>query len=189
MVSINGISLKSVRTFEGAEGTGFSANIFIDGKKIGSVLDDAWGGSYVYNYDSKEGEDLLYSRLKEWYDKHPEDDFKFVSKLTAEEYRQKKDNGEIPKETWEEQVEYSDIFFSRLIDIIEYKKCYKKAVKKGFRGYAVYTYPYISGPKLFDKAYFIANKDQADVTLAEIQKEHVAFDMEYCFMDEKEFVM
>lgn len=189
MASVNGVSLKAIKTFEGAEGMGFTANIYIDGKKVGFVRDDAWGGSYDYDFSNDDGEKLLTARAKEWYDRYPEDDFMFVMKLTAEEYRKKKDAGEIPVESWEEQLEYNDCFLSKIIDLVQAEKAYKGAVKKGFKGYVVFTHPHISGPIPLEKGYFIYAREQADELLTDIRKAHLAYNMDYCFMDPKDFVM
>lgn len=42
------LAVKNVKSFEGNEGIGFSATLYIDGKRAGYVKDDAWGGSYDY---------------------------------------------------------------------------------------------------------------------------------------------
>jgi len=44
------IELKNVRTFEGVDGTGFNADIYINNIKCLHVHDDAWGSEYTY-YD------------------------------------------------------------------------------------------------------------------------------------------
>lgn len=51
------ITLKSVKTFNGLEGQGFSATMYVDGKVCCDVIDDANGGCYNYQvaYDRKAG--------------------------------------------------------------------------------------------------------------------------------------
>lgn len=51
------ITLKNVKTFNGMEGQGFSATMYVDGKVCCDVIDDANGGCYHYNvaYDRKAG--------------------------------------------------------------------------------------------------------------------------------------
>lgn len=47
---------KITRTFQGMEGGGFNASLFRDGKKVCTVIDDASGGCYMYEWvDAKGG--------------------------------------------------------------------------------------------------------------------------------------
>ena len=41
-------SVKGVKTFRGMEGTGWECSLYKDGKKIGTVLDDAHGGPLMF---------------------------------------------------------------------------------------------------------------------------------------------
>ena len=50
--------VKNVKSFEGMEGYGFNCSLYKDGKRIGTVLDDANGGSYYYMLDKGEEEAL-----------------------------------------------------------------------------------------------------------------------------------
>src|SRR6185295_17062882 len=42
------LSVKNVKTFRGQEGIGFTADLYLDGKKIAFVRDNAQGGGYDY---------------------------------------------------------------------------------------------------------------------------------------------
>jgi hypothetical protein len=42
------ITLKGIKSFNGMEGKGFSATLYIDGRKAGEVFDDARGGEFCY---------------------------------------------------------------------------------------------------------------------------------------------
>lgn len=44
MTTLANYSLKSIKSFRGMEGHGYSANLVLDGKKVAEVLDDASGG-------------------------------------------------------------------------------------------------------------------------------------------------
>ena len=54
MASIYGVELKSVKTWQGEEGLGLQANVYIDKKKVGMVTDDAWGGPLRFDFDTSE---------------------------------------------------------------------------------------------------------------------------------------
>lgn len=43
------LSVKNVKTFQGQEGIGFTADLYLDGKKIALVRDVAQGGGYDYD--------------------------------------------------------------------------------------------------------------------------------------------
>jgi hypothetical protein len=43
------ITLRNVKTFNGNEGQGFSASMYVDGQPCCSVIDDANGGCYSYH--------------------------------------------------------------------------------------------------------------------------------------------
>ncbi len=42
-------TVKNVKTFRGNEGTGFDATLYVDGKRVGYVVDSAYGGSYEFH--------------------------------------------------------------------------------------------------------------------------------------------
>lgn len=44
MASIKNVQLKGIKVGFGHDGGGFNANIYLNNKKIGSTLDDGWGG-------------------------------------------------------------------------------------------------------------------------------------------------
>ncbi|PGU51825.1 hypothetical protein [Bacillus cereus] len=50
MASINGIEIKTYTTFKGHDGQPLrQATVYMDGKKIGSISEDAWGGPMNIN--------------------------------------------------------------------------------------------------------------------------------------------
>jgi len=53
------LTLKNIKTFNGNEGPGFSATLFIDGRKAGDVVDDANGGEYRYHVSGEDHATLL----------------------------------------------------------------------------------------------------------------------------------
>jgi hypothetical protein len=44
MAKINGVELKGFKTFRGHDGNGWEANVYLDNKKVGYVVEDGWGG-------------------------------------------------------------------------------------------------------------------------------------------------
>lgn len=79
------IELKGLKTMRGMEGMAFDADLYIDGKKSGSVMDDGWGGGLWFS-DRKAQE-----RLNEWAklmkpdeDGYPQDAESVVCKLVDE---------------------------------------------------------------------------------------------------------
>lgn len=52
-------NLKAVKPFAGNEGTGFSAALYEGNKKVGTVLDDAWGGPLQFRFTDPDAEARL----------------------------------------------------------------------------------------------------------------------------------
>jgi hypothetical protein len=43
------LTVKNVKTFTGREGIGFNCDLYLDGKQIAQVLNDAGGGMFYYS--------------------------------------------------------------------------------------------------------------------------------------------
>jgi|GEM_PF-4794825 len=71
MAKIKGIQLKAVNYFRGHDGYGVSANLYLDNKKIGEILDDGWGGGFQIHIEQKEKEEILKERVKRYFDENP----------------------------------------------------------------------------------------------------------------------
>lgn len=85
MASIKGYSLKAIKTFLGQEGYGFSANIYLNKKKIGFVYDNADGGQLSINIDNALYGDFE-TAVKKYYVEHPatfEGEDMFIEELFA----------------------------------------------------------------------------------------------------------
>jgi hypothetical protein len=48
------IKLKGIKSFQGMDGEAFRANITFDGKVVGSVMNDGWGGPNSYTLNKKD---------------------------------------------------------------------------------------------------------------------------------------
>ena len=47
-------TVKNVKTFTGMEGLGWECSLYKDGKRLGTVLDDAHGGMLIFHIDKAE---------------------------------------------------------------------------------------------------------------------------------------
>lgn len=48
-----GFEVKGVKSFTGMEGYGFNANLYHNGKKVASVIDNGNGGTFLYRWERK----------------------------------------------------------------------------------------------------------------------------------------
>lgn len=105
MATINGITIKSYKTFSGIEyPTIRECNVWKDGKKIGTFREDEWGG-----------------------ENHMTEGLKELVKPSALQYQ----TG--CKDNWRKEFENSsDSFICHVLDLAEYEKIYKSICKKGF---------------------------------------------------------
>jgi len=98
-------TVKSIKNFQGREGTGYSCSLYLDGKKIGTVTDTAGGGETDFYLDNGEKEKLdAYCKtlpVKKFSENMtiPTDCDWFVSDLVDEYEKQKKYRKWCKKET------------------------------------------------------------------------------------------
>ena len=104
MASINGVSIKGLKTFRGHEGEICSqGNVYLDGKKLGFWSENSWSGAGDYEFDEK--------LLKERCD------------MMAEGMK----DGRVPIK----EIMCADILLYHLTILMDYEKDFKKAVKRG----------------------------------------------------------
>ena len=188
MAKMKGIQLKSIKNTTGMEGYGFSASLYLDGKKIGTVADYADGGDFIYDFTSKEAEKAFEDRIKSWYEAHPMDDFLKCYKMSPEEYMKKREAGTLPVRKYEDAYNQDDIFIDELLKLTDAEKAFKKGVKQGYKGYAVYEHPDFEGiPCPKDKAYFMPSLKSAEMQLEE-EKEKYAATIMHAYFSEEDFV-
>ena len=99
MASIKGVTLKAIKSFNGHDGQGFNANIYLDNKKIGEISDDGWGGGYQYDFNNKMNEAVFKERMKAYFNEYPS------------------------------EFEEMDIFIYDILSLVGYEQAWKKAVK------------------------------------------------------------
>lgn len=51
-------AVKNLKTFNGHDGFGFEVSLYRDGKRLGTVTDDGWGGGYNYGMPREDVEAL-----------------------------------------------------------------------------------------------------------------------------------
>lgn len=74
MAKIYGMELKSVKDFEGKQGNGFSANLYLNGKKMATCLDEANGGQLEITFETKLSKEKLkdlYTTVNKYYEDYP----------------------------------------------------------------------------------------------------------------------
>lgn len=84
MAAIKGVQLKSVKTFESRNGYGFSANLYINNKKVGVVGDEGRGGETDISIIKKEDRETFYQIVQQYYQENPADSnasYDFVEEL------------------------------------------------------------------------------------------------------------
>lgn len=113
MASIYGVELKNKKTFRGAEGYGLAASVYIDGKKVGTMLDDGWGGSYRYEFDTAELEKRADKHLKEVWLKDPANEKYNID----------------GRPLFESGARYKDVFIDQIFNLGEVEKRWKAAQK------------------------------------------------------------
>lgn len=60
----HGFSLGAIKIIKGPEGPGFRANLYEHGKKVGTVLDDAWGAPLQFDFPDQEAKKRLDAAAK-----------------------------------------------------------------------------------------------------------------------------
>ena len=141
MASIKGFQLKSVKNTIGMEGYGCLANMYLNGKKMGTYADYGDGAPEVVNYVSNEAEEAMTKVIIAYAKEHPNQDiielYEKNPQLFQEECeRFKKHHPYIPDEdiTAETMASNSVVYIvSDLLSLLEAEKVFKKYQKKGYK--------------------------------------------------------
>ena len=136
MAKIYGVELKNIRKTVGMEGEGFTANIYLDGKKIGQCADYGDGGEINIYYDDRTVAPLLESRIRTYFDKYPEEkDF----------------------------LETTDIFLYKVFSLKEMETMFKKYQKQGYPVMVHVDFPLsYHGPIPVNDTTFCVDEDTAE---------------------------
>ncbi len=137
MASIKGITLKKVKTFTGREGEGATADIYMDGKKIGSYADYADGGFYPDIRIDEVYQDDFDARVRQYYTEYTplfkDRDGIVHTVRVIEEKESWEDYYERVSNIWERHAADSSSFFEALLQLIDYEKAFKKYAKQGYK--------------------------------------------------------
>lgn len=137
MASINGISLKAIKSFEGMEGTAWQGNVYVGTKKVAFWLQDGNGGTDRFDMMNDFSKKKLVESMKPYVD-------------------QKSIKLKIIDES----------FMYNLLWLNQTEKEFKKALKKGYKamlevtdGFHVTNYYYPDVPNCTAEALFMRIKD------------------------------
>lgn len=133
MASIKGIKLTGVQSHIGAEGYTLFANVSMDGKRVGTVCDDAWGGPWSIDIPKEIQAEIL-ERFKTYIkEEHIVDECKTMC-MEESDVVNGLAKGNLPLlDTEDRYVDPLELFFSELHDLGQMEKYYKTAVKKGYK--------------------------------------------------------
>ena len=154
MASIKGVKLTGVQSHMGAEGMTLFAYVSVDGKKVGSVFDDAWGGPMNIDIPEKIQADIV-DRYKQYIkDAYIVDEIatmRMDADAVAKAYKEKTlplvgEDGRY----WEPVAEFVDT----IANLAEREKNYKKAVKKGHKAIVCADYIHCNGGTPLGLCYF-----------------------------------
>lgn len=148
MASIRGIKLTGIQSHMGLEGYTLFAKVNMDGKVVGFVRDDAYGGPMDIEIPADIQKELQ-KRYREYIrDAKKVDQMKLFG-MTKEEYVRLRDAGTLPLQE-DADLEY---LFSELADLAQTEKKFKNAVKKGYKAYVTVQFHHLAGPTPVDYAY------------------------------------
>ena len=74
MATIKGLQLKAIKKTHGLEDEGFIANLYFNGKKIGSCADYGDGGMLNVRYDDQKVREQVEQQVKAYFAEHPAED-------------------------------------------------------------------------------------------------------------------
>lgn len=133
MAKISGFELRAIKKTIGMEGEGFTANVYLDNKKIGTCADYADGG--LLN-TCIEWDENIKKRLEKSFQKHTRvDTFELYKKhITIEEYLKLKEKNELPICKYDNKYEMMEDICNNLYFLEMLESDYKNALKKGYSG-------------------------------------------------------
>lgn len=132
MASIYGIRLRNLKTFTGMEGTGFSASLYLDRKKVGTVSDIANGGSMEYVWTKYEDRDAFDRRVDQYWKKYRLYDTVEIFKMGREKAWEAFKSDTLPVQNDRFGImPFEDSFINELIGLIQDEREYKRKSRLG----------------------------------------------------------
>ena len=101
MAKIYGVEIKTYKGFMGMDNMAFTANLYMDDSKIGTVSNEGYGGSNNIVFNTEESEKAFRTRVKQYFDKYPH------------------------------QFASADWFINELLELQEFERLFKEESKKG----------------------------------------------------------
>ncbi len=148
MASIKGIKLTGIQSHAGMEGMTLFAKVNMDGKVVGFVRDDAYGGPWDIGLPEDVQEEIR-RRYREFITETRKVDEMELFHITAEEFAKRKADGTLPVQA-DDNLEF---FFSELAELCDAEKRFKAAVKKGYRATVEVKFFILNGPTPLGYAY------------------------------------
>ena len=158
MASIKGIKLTAVQSHPGMEGMTLFAKVNMDGKVVGFVRDDAYGGPWDIELSTEVRQEIL-RRYREYIVENRIVDECKTMDMTEEEVAAGLAAGTLPLlDTDDRYVDPLELFFSEVAQLADYEKTYKKQIKNGYAGIGVVEYIHHRGPQPVDKIYGLKSR-------------------------------
>lgn len=148
MASIRGIKLTGIQSHMGMEGYTLFAKVNMDGKVVGYIRDDGYGGPMDIDIP-KDIQKEIQSRYRQYISDTKKVDEMKLFRMSKDEYVRLRDAGELPVQE-DADLEF---FFSELAELSETEKKYKSAVKKGYKAYVTVNFHNLNGPTPVSYAY------------------------------------
>lgn len=140
MASINGIFLRKTKVTTGMEGTGLIADVYMDGRKIGTFTDYADGSMGIMDYVSREAEEKFMHAVFAFGNTHPNEFILNLHKERPEQYKMEKETvrRSFPYITDEEITDNAlsnndpACLIEEIYYLMQMEKYFKKGIKKGY---------------------------------------------------------
>lgn len=170
MAEIKGIKLTGIQTHAGHENTALFANVIMDGKKVGSIDDDGWGGGMNFHLPDSVLEEIKRRHTAYIREKRVED-YLTTYRMTEEQYLEAAAQGSIPLMEAD-----TEMFFCELAALHDLEKEFKKAVKAGWKELVNIEFVPLFGPQPLDLQFKTdGSKKGIEMIRADIEKKSKAY--------------
>lgn len=170
MAEIKGIKLTGIQSHPGVENNTLFAKVIMDDKKVGTIVDDGWGGGMNLKLPGDLLEEIKRRHAAYIREKGIED-YGETHVLTAEQYLEAAAKGTIPLMEADPEM-----FFYELAELHEREKEFKKAVKAGWKELVKIEFIHVSGPVPLDLQYRTKGTEEGIKQIrAQVEKQSKAY--------------
>ncbi len=170
MAEIKGIKLTGIQTHAGVENNTLFANVYMDGKKVGTISDDGWGGGMDLKLPGEVLEEIKRRHAAYIREKKIED-YLATYRLTEEQYLEASAKGNIPLMGADPEE-----FFYTLAGLHELEKSFKRAVKSGWKELVIVEFVPLAGPQPLDQEFKTKGGEKAiEMIRAQVEKQSKAY--------------